>query len=123
MKKECSKTFYILSYLAEYLQIYKNDTKGRECSNKYMKKSVVVVNSECGLHARPASMLVSTAMKFSSDIRIKKDEKTANCKSILSILSIGASDGDEVEIIVEGQDEADAFKTIKSLFDCHFAHA
>lgn len=88
-----------------------------------MKKSVVVVNSECGLHARPASMLVSTAMKFSSDIMIRKDEKTANCKSILSILSIGAVNGDKVEIVVEGQDEIDAFNTIKDLFDCHFANA
>ena len=88
-----------------------------------MKKSVVIVNSECGLHARPASMLVSTALKFSSNILIKKNDKTANCKSILSILSIGASNGDALEIVIEGQDEADAFNTIKDLFDFRLANA
>ena len=88
-----------------------------------MKKSIVIVNSECGLHARPASMLVSTALKFSSSILIKKNDKTANCKSILSILSIGASNGDSLEIVIEGQDEADAFNTIKDLFDFRLANA
>lgn len=88
-----------------------------------MKKSIVTVNSECGLHARPASMLVSTAMKFSSNILIKKNDKTANCKSILSVLSIGASTGDELEIVIEGQDESDAFDTIKALFDFQLANA
>lgn len=88
-----------------------------------MKKSIVIVNSECGLHARPASMLVSTAIKFSSDILIKKNDRTANCKSIMSILSIGASNGDELEIVIEGQDETDAFNTIKDLFDFRLANA
>lgn len=88
-----------------------------------MKKSIVTVNSECGLHARPASMLVSTAMKFSSNILLRKNGKTANCKSIMSILSIGAVKGDELEILIEGQDEADAFDTIKALFDIHMANA
>ena len=88
-----------------------------------MKKSIVIVNSECGLHARPASMLVSTALKFSSSILIKKNDKTANCKSILSILSIGASNGDSLEIVIEGQDENDAFNTIKDLFDFRLANA
>lgn len=88
-----------------------------------MKKSIVIVNSECGLHARPASMLVSTAMKFTSNILIKKNDRTANCKSIMSILSIGASNGDELEIVIEGQDETDAFNTIKDLFDCHLSNA
>ncbi|HYF83557.1 MAG TPA: HPr family phosphocarrier protein [Clostridia bacterium] len=88
-----------------------------------MKKSTVIVNSECGLHARPASMLVSTAMNFSSDILIKKNDRTANCKSIMSILSIGASNGDELEIVIEGPDETDAFNTIKDLFDFRLANA
>jgi phosphocarrier protein len=88
-----------------------------------MKKSNVIVNSECGLHARPASILVSTALRFSSSILIKKNDKTANCKSILSVLSIGASNGDELEIVIEGQDEADAFNTMKDLFDLHLTNA
>jgi phosphocarrier protein HPr len=88
-----------------------------------MKKSIVMVNSECGLHARPASILVSTALKFSSSILIKKNDKTANCKSILSILSIGASNGDELEIVIDGPDETDAFNTIKDLFDFRLANA
>lgn len=82
-----------------------------------MEKLNVVVGSACGLHARPASMLVGTAAKFSSDIFIKKDGKSANCKSILGVLSLGALKGDELEIIVEGADEAAAADNLRDLFE------
>lgn len=84
--------------------------------NKSMEKMNVVVESKCGLHARPASMVVSTANKFSSNITLKKNDRAANAKSIMGVLSIAAARGDELEVIVEGQDEAEAITALGNLF-------
>lgn len=81
-----------------------------------MEKLNVIVESKCGLHARPASMVVSTANKFSSNITLKKNDRTANAKSIMGVLSIAAAKGDELEVIVEGQDELEAASALDSLF-------
>ncbi|OGO78288.1 MAG: hypothetical protein A2Y23_10570 [Clostridiales bacterium GWB2_37_7] len=81
-----------------------------------MEKLNVIVESKCGLHARPASLVVSTANKFSSNITLKKQGRAANAKSILGVLSIAAVNGDELEVIVEGQDEAEAVSAFKDLF-------
>lgn len=59
----------------------------------------VVIKNETGLHARPASMLVSEANKFEAEIMIEKNGQTYNAKSIMSIMSSAISKGDEIEII------------------------
>ncbi|HYE11186.1 MAG TPA: HPr family phosphocarrier protein [Patescibacteria group bacterium] len=81
-----------------------------------MEKLNVTVESKCGLHARPASMVVSTANKFNSNITLKKKDRAANAKSIMGVLSIAAANGDELEVIVEGQDEAEAANALENLF-------
>ena len=58
-----------------------------------------VVKNETGLHARPASLFVQKAAKFKSTIKIKKDGKEGNAKSIISVLSLGASNGSEQEAL------------------------
>lgn len=59
----------------------------------------VVIKNETGLHARPASMLVSEANKFEAEIMIEKNGQTYNAKSIMSIMSSAISKDDEIEII------------------------
>lgn len=81
-----------------------------------MEKLNVTVESKCGLHARPASMVVSTANKFSSNITLKNKGRAANAKSILGVLSIAAAKGDELEVIIEGQDESEAVSALQDLF-------
>lgn len=82
-----------------------------------MKKLTVVVNSKAGLHARPASILVKTANMFAANITLKKNAKSVNGKSLLGILGLAASSGDELEIIVEGHDEAEAIDEMRVLFN------
>lgn len=82
-----------------------------------MEKLNVIVGSKSGLHARPASMVVSTANKFTSNITLRKKDRVANAKSIMGILSIAASKGDELEVVVEGQDEIEAINALEDLFN------
>jgi len=57
-----------------------------------------------GLHARPAALFVQQAAAFSSTIRLSCGERTADGKSILGVLQLGASAGSTVEIRAEGDD-------------------
>ncbi|SCY36379.1 HPr family phosphocarrier protein [Alkaliphilus peptidifermentans] len=82
-----------------------------------MEKLTVTVKTKSGLHARPASMLVGTSKNFSSNITLQKHNKSANGKSIMSVLGIAAKNGDSIEIVAEGTDEAAAIQALKELFE------
>ena len=82
-----------------------------------MVEKVFVVKNETGLHARPASQFVQKAAKFKSVIKLKKDGKEANAKSIISVLSLGASKGSEITISCAGDDEQEALSALIDLLD------
>ena len=82
-----------------------------------MGEKVFVVKNETGLHARPASQFVQKAAKFKSVIKLKKDGKEANAKSIISVLSLGASKGSEITISCAGDDEQEALSALIELLD------
>ena len=65
-----------------------------------------------GLHLRPAGVLSQTAMKFKSDIIIEYGEKRIVAKSVLNVMAAGIKSGTEVNLIVEGDDEEEAMKTL-----------
>jgi phosphotransferase system HPr (HPr) family protein len=84
------------------------------------------VRNEVGLHARPAAIFVQSANKFRSRITIRNVSSggtPVNAKSILHVLTLGVEQGHEVEILVEGEDEAAAAATLKQLLVSDFAIA
>jgi len=85
-----------------------------------MYSESIVVQNKTGLHARPAASFVQTASKFKSNITIEKDSKQANAKSMLSLLSIGASKGCTVTVTAEGEDENQAVITLIELIRSKF---
>ncbi len=80
-----------------------------------MPEITLTINHEVGLHARPASMFVQTAARFSSDIEVTHGETTANAKSILSVLTLGAHKDAEIIITAEGYDADDALQALEQL--------
>jgi phosphocarrier protein HPr len=85
----------------------------------FMYKESILLENETGLHARPASIFVKEASKYISEIKILKEENEYNAKSIMSILSMGASKGDNLILKAQGEDEEKAIKglieTLKNL--------
>ncbi|MEA5001112.1 MAG: HPr family phosphocarrier protein [Endomicrobiaceae bacterium] len=79
------------------------------------EKKLKIVN-KLGLHARPASLLVQTAMKFSSNISIIKDESTIDGKSIMGLMMLAAGCGSELTVRIDGCDEKNAMEKIEELF-------
>ena len=85
-----------------------------------MPEKTVIVTHKVGLHARPASVFVQTASKFSSDISVTCEDRTANAKSILTVLTLGAHQGAEITIKAEGEDAEDALDTLIALVEDNF---
>ena len=80
-----------------------------------MFKEEITLQNETGLHARPASLFVKEAAKFESDIKLIKENKEYNGKSIMGILSMGVAKGDKITIQAEGEDEETAVKELVDL--------
>jgi phosphocarrier protein HPr len=88
-------------------------------SQPVLNRTVTIINPE-GLHARPADMIVRTAGKFESSIKIAKDGEAVDCKSILSLLTLGAAQGTELTLSADGADAQQALDTLGQLFDSGF---
>lgn len=82
-----------------------------------MRNLEIELQNETGLHARPASLFIREASKYTSDIVVIKDGTEYNGKSIMGILSMGATKGDNLTIRIEGDDENEAYEGLKSLFE------
>lgn len=85
-----------------------------------MKTLNVELKNETGLHARPASLFIREASKYTSDIVVIKDDNEYNGKSIMGILSMGATKGDNLTIKIKGEDEQEAYGGLKELFQNEF---
>ena len=78
------------------------------------------IKLDVGLHARPAALFVQTCNRFDSEIILKRDCATVNAKSIIGVMGLGVADGDEIELMIDGSDEAEAAAVMEALFDSKF---
>lgn len=85
-----------------------------------MTTQTVQIMNKIGLHARPASMLVNTAGKFESDIKIKNGDRCATAKSMINLLTLRAKMNDTVTIEASGEDEKEAVKALADLINSKF---
>lgn len=76
-----------------------------------LEKELMIVN-ELGLHARPATQIVSLVNQFESDIKITFRGVTVDMKSIMGVLSLGVTKGSTILIRAEGPDEVEAINAI-----------
>lgn len=80
-----------------------------------MYSKEVTVQSQVGLHARPATFFIQKANEFSSNIWIEKEERRVNAKSLLGVLSLGIAKGTAIVLSAEGADEQEAIDALAEL--------
>jgi phosphocarrier protein HPr len=85
-----------------------------------MVERMVTIRNRAGMHARPAALLVKTASGFTSQIYIEKDGERVNGKSIMGVITLGATFNTPLKIIADGLDEAQALDAIERLFQNRF---
>src|SRR5437588_4367825 len=84
---------------------------------EHIMERTVTLGSKSGLHARPAAIFVQNAKGFQSQVTLSKNEKTVNGKSILSVLSLGAEQGEQVVLKASGDDAQLAIDKLASLLE------
>ena len=82
-----------------------------------MKEIIYKIKDEIGIHARPAGLLVKKAAEFQSDIKISKGDKTVDAKKIFGVMSLGAKCGDQVKVVINGNDEDSAAEELRKFFE------
>ena len=85
-----------------------------------MLSKTFTLESETGLHARPATELAKIAMKYPCDIKLIANGKTVDAKSPLMIMSAGIKQRTEIEIKCNGEKEEEAINEIEEAFKNNF---
>lgn len=85
-----------------------------------MISRAVTVSNELGLHARAAARFVHLATQFTSQIRVGRDAKVMDGKSIMGILLLAAARGSTLTISAEGPDETAAVDALAQLVESGF---
>ena len=85
-----------------------------------MTQKLITIKNRAGIHARPAALLVQTAGRFASKIYLEKDGERINGKSIMGIITLGATYNTPIRIIAEGADEKEAVDALARLFENKF---
>ena len=69
-----------------------------------------------GIHARPATLIVSKAKEFKSEITLTNKEKTVDAKRMIAVMSLNAKLGDSLKVVINGDDEDVAYDELYMLF-------
>ena len=82
-----------------------------------MVSQKVTIKNPTGLHLRPAGILCKAAQDHKCLITFSFDGGSYNAKSVLSILGACVKSGDEIELVCEGEDEAEALSSLIALIE------
>lgn len=80
-----------------------------------MIRATVKINNRLGLHARASAKLSKLAGSFRSDVFMSRNGRRVNAKSIMGVMMLAAGIGSEVEVEIEGEDEAAAMTALTTL--------
>jgi phosphocarrier protein FPr/phosphocarrier protein len=75
----------------------------------------IALPNPAGLHARPAAVVAAEAKKYTSDIRLLLDGKSANAKSVVAIMVLGTKLGDTLHVEARGPDAQEAASALARL--------
>ncbi|NMA42443.1 MAG: HPr family phosphocarrier protein [Oligosphaeraceae bacterium] len=86
-----------------------------------MASSKVRVRNPKGIHVRPAGLIVSSIKDYEGKVEVVgREGKRASLQSVLSLLSLGLAEGDEVTVEVDGPDAEKVCEELSELFARHF---
>lgn len=72
-----------------------------------ISKEVMVKRADA-FDGRPIALLVQEASQYASQVYIQHESKRINAKSIMGMMSLKLSEGEEVTVVAEGEDEKKA---------------
>ena len=85
-----------------------------------MTSQAVTVVNQLGMHARAAAKFVHLATRFEARVRVARDQREMDGKSIMGVLLLAAPRGSTITISAEGVDERDAVAALAALVQSGF---
>jgi phosphocarrier protein len=79
-----------------------------------LEQEFTIIN-KLGLHARASALLVKTAIRFNSDIKVLREDVEVNGKSIMGIMMLAAAKGSVIKLKIKGDDETEAMSSLGDL--------
>ena len=73
-----------------------------------MIKKPVTIQNNMDMEDRPIAHLVQEASQYESQVYIEIDNKKINAKSIMGMMSLRLQKGENITVVAEGKDEAEA---------------
>lgn len=85
------------------------------------RRALTIVNKR-GLHARASAKFVGAvaALEGATQVRVAKDGNEAAGGSILGLMMLGAAKGDEIELIVSGENAESVFADLRAMIENGF---
>jgi len=84
-----------------------------------IRRPVTIIN-KLGLHARATAKLVATASAYNSSVRLQGKGREVDAKNIMQVMMLAASQGTELELLVDGPDEQEAVEALVELIGDYF---
>ena len=84
-----------------------------------ISRNIEIIN-KLGMHARAAAQFVQLASGFVSHIEIEKDGRRVNGKSIMGVMMLAASQGSEIILYADGEDELESITQLEQLINNRF---
>ena len=79
-----------------------------------------MVPNQLGMHARAAAKFVHLATRYESRVKVARDHREMDGKSIMGILLLAAARGSTITISADGADEKDAVAALVALVQAGF---
>jgi phosphocarrier protein len=84
-----------------------------------ISRPVTVVN-QLGMHARAAAKFVHLAARFESRVRVSREGREMDGKSVMGLLLLAAAQGSTITVSAEGHDELAAVTALVALVETGF---
>lgn len=84
-----------------------------------MTREITITNT-LGLNASNAPQLVQIANSFKCSIWLETEDRKANAKSLLGVISLGAKKDMSIVLIAEGFDAEEAIEKLSALIEKGF---
>jgi phosphotransferase system HPr (HPr) family protein len=80
----------------------------------------VVIENKLGMHLRAAAVFIETANKFRCQVHVRKSGRAINAKSIMGLMTLGATYGSSITVMTDGENEAEALSALVALVKNRF---
>jgi phosphoenolpyruvate---glycerone phosphotransferase subunit DhaM len=78
-------------------------------------RAEVELTNSVGLHARPAALVVRALDSLDASVAVRFGDESADAKSVLALMGLGAPGGARVEVVASGTDAAEAVRRVEEL--------